>query len=146
LSGFPSCSISPTDCQGVHLRSGKILNNQTTPIIFEEEEEVQNQVENQPTENQFTNISPSTSQITSPKKSNQLQTKDTLLPPYPERLNIDKTLVQSEFDFLRELKNVCVKIPLFQAIRDVPIYAKTVRELCLKRLGRKRKDPPTMSK
>ena len=29
-------------------------------------------------------------------------------------------------------------------MKDVPIYAKTVRDLCLKRPGRKPKDPPTI--
>ena len=29
-------------------------------------------------------------------------------------------------------------------MKDVPIYAKTIRDLCLKRLGRKPKDPPTI--
>jgi hypothetical protein len=41
-----------------------------------------------------------------------------------------------------ELKNLCVKIPLLQAIQDIPIYAKKVRELCLKKVGRKKKGPP----
>jgi hypothetical protein len=45
---------------------------------------------------------------------------------------------------MNELKNVCVKIPLLQAIRDVPIYAKTIKELCIKKLGWKQKDPPTI--
>jgi hypothetical protein len=31
---------------------------------------------------------------------------------------------------------------LFQAIKDVPIYAKIVRELCLRKPRRKKKDPP----
>lgn len=35
----------------------------------------------------------------------------------------------------------CIKIPLIQAIKDIPIYTKTVRDLCLKKLGRKRKYP-----
>lgn len=43
-----------------------------------------------------------------------------------------------------ELKNICVRIPLLQAIKDIPVYAKAVRELRLKRLGRKKKDPPTI--
>ena len=34
-----------------------------------------------------------------------------------------------------------VNIPLLQAIRDVPIYAKTVRDLCIRKPGRKPKDP-----
>jgi hypothetical protein len=65
-------------------------------------------------------------------------------PPYPESLHIEKSRTQPEFDLLGKLQNVCVKIPLFQAIKDVPIYAKAVRELCLRKLGRKKKDPKTI--
>ena len=56
-------------------------------------------------------------------------------PPYPERLLIEKHVVRPQFDLENELKNVCIKIPLLQAIRDVPIYSKLVRELCLKKPG-----------
>ena len=37
---------------------------------------------------------------------------------------------------------MCVKIPLFQAIKDVPIYAKKIKESCLKKPIRKPKDAP----
>ena len=37
-----------------------------------------------------------------------------------------------------------VQIPLFQAINDVPIYGKAIREYCLKKPGRKKKDPTTV--
>jgi hypothetical protein len=57
-------------------------------------------------------------------------------------LALEKPVVQPEFDLETELRNVCVKIPLLQAIKDVPIYAKTIRELCIKNPGRKRKRPP----
>ena len=40
--------------------------------------------------------------------------------------------------------NIYVKIPLLQSLRDVPIYARTVRDLCTKKPGRKPKDPPTV--
>ena len=53
-------------------------------------------------------------------------------------------MVFPQFDLENELKNVCIKIPLLQAIRDIPIYSKMVRELCLKKPGRKQKDPPTI--
>jgi len=43
-----------------------------------------------------------------------------------------------DFDVLNELTNVCVKIPLLQAIKDIPIYTKAVKELCL---NKRRKDP-----
>jgi hypothetical protein len=65
-------------------------------------------------------------------------------PPYPERLVIEKLTTRHEFDILNELKNICVKITLIQAIKDIPIYSKVVKELCIKKLGRKQKDPPTI--
>jgi hypothetical protein len=49
-----------------------------------------------------------------------------------------------EFDVLDELRNVCVKIPLLQAIKDIPIYTKEIRELCSKKINKIRKDPPTI--
>jgi hypothetical protein len=52
--------------------------------------------------------------------------------------------LQPKFDLFGELKNVCVKIPLFQAIKDIPIYVKVLRELCLRNPGREKKDPPTV--
>lgn len=30
---------------------------------------------------------------------------------------------------------------MFQAIKDIPIYGKSIKEACLKKLGRKKKDP-----
>ena len=51
---------------------------------------------------------------------------------------------QHQFNLLGELKNIYVKIPLLQALHDVPIYARTVRDLCTRKLGRKPKDPPTV--
>jgi hypothetical protein len=57
-------------------------------------------------------------------------------------LLIEKPIAQSQFDIMNELKNVCVKIPLLQEIIDILIYTKTIKELCIKKLGRKQKDPP----
>ena len=49
-----------------------------------------------------------------------------------------------EFDILDELKNSYVKIPLLQEIKDIPIYEKTIKELCIKKNGRRKRDPPTI--
>jgi hypothetical protein len=49
-----------------------------------------------------------------------------------------------EFDVLDELKNVYVKIPLLQAIKDIPIYTKEIKELCSKKINKIKKDPPTI--
>ena len=65
-------------------------------------------------------------------------------PPYPERLLIKKTEEPLEHNLETELRNICVKIPLLQAIKYIPIYAKIVRDLCIKKPGRKRKEPPVI--
>ena len=43
-----------------------------------------------------------------------------------------------------ELKKLCVKIPLLQYIKDVPIYNKLIKEKCFKHSGRRMKDTPTI--
>ena len=42
---------------------------------------------------------------------------------------------------MNELKHIYVKIPLLQAIKYIPIYNKVIKELCIKRPGKKQKDP-----
>ena len=51
---------------------------------------------------------------------------------------------QPQFNLLGELNNIYVKIPLLQALQDVPIYARTIQDLCTKKPGRKPRDPPTV--
>ena len=53
-------------------------------------------------------------------------------------------MVHPKFNIEAQLRNICLKIPLLQSLTDIPIYAKIVNELCLKKLGRKRKEPPTI--
>ena len=45
---------------------------------------------------------------------------------------------------MNELKSICIKIPLLQAIKDIPIYSKVIKELCIKHPGKKQKDPLTI--
>ena len=66
-------------------------------------------------------------------------------PPFPERLVKEKLLITlPEFDVLDELTNVCVKNPLLKAIKDIPIYTKEIKGLCLNNAGKRKKDPPTI--
>ena len=37
-----------------------------------------------------------------------------------------------------------MKIPLLQAIKDIPIYNKVIKELCIKHPRKKQKDTPTI--
>ncbi len=59
-------------------------------------------------------------------------------------MNVSKSAFLPLYNLTTKLRNVRVKIPLLQALKDILIYAKTVRELCLKNPGRKRKDPSTI--
>lgn len=63
-------------------------------------------------------------------------------PPLPKRLTIP--VAYPKFDLVGELKNIFIKIPLLQAIQDIPIYAKTIKKLCPKTSVRKAKSPPTI--
>ena len=42
-------------------------------------------------------------------------------------------------------QNVCIIIPLLKALRDVPTYTKTIRDLCVKIPSIKHKYPPTIN-
>ena len=50
-----------------------------------------------------------------------------------------------ETELLRDLENLCVKIPLLQAIKDVPIYNRLIKEKCFKKPGRRKRDTPTIN-
>jgi hypothetical protein len=66
-----------------------------------------------------------------------LNFKTTSKPTLSRNIKPREKFTEVEFDFLGELKNACVKIPLFQAIKDVPVYSKAVQELCLRKTNRK---------
>jgi hypothetical protein len=69
---------------------------------------------------------------------------ETATPPFPECLALTKMPEPPAFNILGELQNLYVKIPLLQALHDVPIYARTMRDICVKNPGRKTKDPLTV--
>jgi len=64
--------------------------------------------------------------------------------PFPERLQVDrgeeKQIMLPNYDFLDDVKNVCIKIPLLQSIKKISILAKTIKELSIKKPGRKAKE------
>lgn len=121
------------------MRSGKTLNKtqpvtRTTPkvIIQEHKEESIDDLSN----------GVSLKDVIIPKNKvsesqHNIQTQVPQTPPFPERLLIEKPIAQSKFDIINELKNGNVKIPLLQEIKDVMIYAKTIKEICIKKPGRK---------
>eukprot|EP00253_Pinus_taeda_P032995 PITA_32995 len=66
-------------------------------------------------------------------------------PPFPERLTITTKPNPEETKLLGELKQLCVKIPLLQAIKDVPIYKKLIKEKCFRHPGKCKRDAPTIN-
>ena len=139
---LPTYFITSVPLLGVQLRSGRSLQPNPSTVTIEEHEEEPQEVQ-------------SDEDLTEAKKEKEIVNRDQPTiqtrkaqapknPPYPERLAIEKPIAVSEFNLEAELKNLCVRIPLLQAIKDIPIYAKIVRELCLKNSSRKKKDPPTI--
>ena len=112
-------------CNDIHLRSGKIVE----PIIDDitssdsDKQETEKHKKAQPPSNKGIEITE---------------------PPFPERLVLTKMPETLAFILLGELQNLYVKIPLLQALRDVPIYARTMKDICVKKPGRKTKDPLTV--
>ena len=117
--------FSTMQCNDIHLRSGKIVE----PIIYDitssdsDKEETKKHKKAQPPSNKSVEI---------------------IEPPFPEHLVLTRTLETPAFNILGEVQNLYVKIPLLQALRDVPIYARTIRDICVKKPGRKTKDPLTV--
>lgn len=44
-----------------------------------------------------------------------------------------------DFDLIDQLKHICVKIPLFQDIKDIPIYTKAIKDACFKKLDARKR-------
>ena len=74
----------------------------------------------------------------------QEPTQEQRIPLFLEWLAIEKDVIHPEYNVLNELNNVYVKIPLLQDIKDMPIYNKLIKELCINKPGKKQKDPLTI--
>ena len=122
----------------IQLILGKVVNQSNSGVIIHKENDNHSEQENTqttPVEGETSPHIPPTSQfVGEPQQVN--------IPPYPERLLVKKPDPPLHKDIEDELQNVCIKIPLLQAIKDIPIYAKIIRDICLKKPGRKKKEPP----
>eukprot|EP00253_Pinus_taeda_P020901 PITA_20901 len=117
--------------QNINVRSSKVL--QKEPQIVEKQEENGENENETPTQK---------------KQNDDIKNKQMQLlhpPPFPDRLVQEKLPMSiPQFDVLDELKNVYIKIPLLQTIKDIPIYTKAIKELYLKKPTSKRVDPQTI--
>ena len=149
LVTFQTYLITPIGLNEVHLRSEKVIKPEYTPIITEEECESPRKdiVDSETT---ITPVAasagkPVVSTTYNPSRDGALVIADSTFraqdPPYPQRLIETRSASQTESEFLKELKKLYVRIPLLQSLKEVPIYAKMVRYLCVKKPRRKLKDP-----
>lgn len=120
----------------IHLRSSKIFPTLEYPIIMEVVDTLVIPL--------LEVILPN---INLPTDVSSKTTNHTILnPPFPHKLDKEKSIPQKEetFDIIEQLKNMHVQIPLFQVIKDVPLYGKAIKEAYLKKLGQEQKDPQTV--
>jgi len=116
-SGETSYPAYVVEIQEINLRSRRVLpNNQPRSSPEELEEEKKESV----------------------PKANQT--------PFPEILIHSNQHTLEETELLGELKNLCVKISLIQAIKDIHIYNNLINEKCFKHPSTRNKDTlPLMS-
>lgn len=108
------------ECNDLQLRSGRIIETEGDKTIHIEDQLPREQPLQQEGVNNW-------------HTHNQASTSS---PPFPERLVIYRPIQCPEFDILGELQNLYIRIPFLQAIQDIPIYAKTIKELCIKKSRR----------
>jgi hypothetical protein len=118
---FPTYMIVPLN--DVQLRSGRILEKPSIDVQQQSISEEESLKANKGSEASLQNPNiqkekEKESTPTTPIVDNQPSSST---PPFPERLQIDKGVEKQiwlpDYDFLDELKNVCIKIPLLQAIK-----------------------------
>eukprot|EP00253_Pinus_taeda_P006506 PITA_06506 len=114
------------ECNDLQLRSGHIIQNEGNKIVQIEDQLPREHLSQEEDVNRQKTHNPAT----------------TSSPLFPERLVIPRPIQQPNFDILGELQNLYIKIPFLQAIQDIPIYAKTIKELCIKRPRRNIIDNP----
>jgi hypothetical protein len=141
IQAFSTYFITPVPVQEIQLRSGKVMERQRPSVVIQEEEE--EETTKQPMDDtRWEDVIIQKNQ--EPKIPQNEPSQIMKVPPYLDQLVIEKPTTRLEFDILNELKNICVKSPLLQAIKDILIYSKVVKKLCIKKPGRKKTYPPTV--
>ena len=113
---LPTYFITSIPLLGVQLRSGRNLQPKPSTVTIEEHEE-------EPQEVQFDEDlgEEEKEKETINRDQPTIQTRKAQAPknpPYLERLAIEKPVAVPKFNLEAELKNLCVQIPLLQAIKE----------------------------
>lgn len=132
---FPTYMITPLDLDDVQLRFGRILEKKKPSMVIQEQDNYEEDCLQQ--NKSFEGTSPQNQSTENEKQKEPInstsiieqQPVSTSTPPFLERLQVDrgveKHIMLPNYDFLDELKNVCIKIPLLQANKEIRILSKT---------------------
>ena len=146
---LPSQALNPKESvQAIELRSGRTLGEQKMKgIAIEEEEEIETDA-NLPKKAMETSVlSKSVISNDDPKViPSSLNSNFKLTPPFPLSSSSAKAKKEEkEKEILELFKKVEINIPLLDAIRQVPKYAKFLKELCTTKRAQKLKGHETVS-
>lgn len=119
-------------CNDIHLQYGRIVEPIIDDITSSDSDKKETEKNNLPNKAVETFKPPSN------------KGTETTNSPFLEHLALTKTRELLTFNILGKLWNIHVKIPVLQALRVVPIYARSVRDIFIKKPGRKAKDPLTV--
>nr|XP_027076958.1 uncharacterized protein LOC113700697 [Coffea arabica] len=113
---------NPKNVSAMTLRSGKEV-QEPEPVIpkDKDEERIEKELEEEGTDNKNAKVT-----------SNPIPTTKTNPPPFPSRLEKPKKQ-DKEKEVLEIFRKVEINIPLLDAIKQVPRYAKFLRDLCANR-------------
>ncbi|XP_071923302.1 uncharacterized protein [Coffea arabica] len=113
---------NPKNVSAMTLRSGKEV-QEPEPVIpkDKDDERIEKELEEEGTDNKNAKV-----------PSNPIPTSKTNPPPFPSRLEKPKKQ-DKEKEVLKIFRKVEINIPLLDAIKQVPRYAKFLRDLCANR-------------
>jgi hypothetical protein len=124
MQAFSTYVITLVPLQEIQLRSGKVMDMQRPSIVIQEEEYDETPKQSMDDTRWEDAIVPNDQE---PKLPQNELSQITKTPPNPKILVIEKPTTRPKFDILNELKSISVKIPLLQAIKNIPIYSKLVK-------------------
>ncbi|KAL7606095.1 hypothetical protein Lser_V15G14921 [Lactuca serriola] len=127
---LPSQTKKNPNVSAITLRSGKTLGESNPKRVSREEEDEVIVVE--PPKVEATPKEPVVPNVDQPDSSNKPIKPLVIPPPFPSRLAFSKK-IEEEIELFETFRKVQINIPLLNAIKQIPSYAKFLKDLCTKK-------------
>ncbi|XP_052621596.1 uncharacterized protein LOC128127209 [Lactuca sativa] len=127
---LPSQTEKNPNVSAITLRSGKTLGESNPKRVSREEEDEVIVVE--PSKVEATPKEPIVPNVDQPDSSNKPIKPLVIPPPFPSRLAFSKK-IEEENELFETFRKVQINIPLLNAIKQIPSYAKFLKDLCTKK-------------